>query len=274
MDVDKQKMSKYMATAIGAARVAGAEALSQMQNIQCHLKNADEVVTQADPICQKLIIDYISRQYPTHGFLAEESLDKSRIGEPFKKTPSASQQLWWIIDPIDGTNNYSHRVLDFSVSVGLFGDGMPLLGVIYIPASDTLFTGIVGQQAHCNGNIITCGDEVVNYRESVAIDSYWDNGIPDKLMKLIDASRMRNLGSTAMHLAYVASGGFVGAVVNRNKLWDLAAGAAILSAAGAIITTHDGKPLLPIDVAGYNAENLAYIAANPAAHKQLLESLS
>ena len=272
MEFDNQKLMRYMSTAIGAARVAGAEALSQMQSIECHLKNGDEVVTQADPICQKLIIDYISGQYPNHGFLAEESMDNN-FGVPFKKAPTDSEQMWWIIDPIDGTNNYSHKVLSFSVSVGLFKGNMPLLGVIYIPSSDTLFTGIVGKGAACNGNEITCGDGAVDSRQSIAIDSYWDNGIPDKLMHLIDESRLRNFGSTAMHLAYVSSGGFVGAVINRNKLWDLAAGVAILIASGAVITTQTGEQLLPIEVGSYNNENFSYVVANPTAHKQLLDSL-
>ena len=270
MIIDDQTASKYMSIAIGAARIAGAEALSQMDSIQCHMKNGDEVVTQADPICQNLIIEYIARKYPEHGILAEEGED----GRLFKKKPDCDEDIWWIIDPIDGTNNYCHRVLNFSVSIGLFKDGMPLLGVIYIPASDTIFTGIVGKGSTCNSMEISCGKEGVNNREAIAIDSYWDNGIPDKLMRLIDESRLRNFGSTAMHLAYVSMGGFVGVVVNRNKLWDLAAGAAILYAAGGKITTHQNEEILPIDVGSYEGEKLRYLAANPVAHEELLESLN
>lgn len=270
MDNDKQKLNDYMATATEAAKIAGAEALSQMDSIQCHLKNGDEVVTQADPICQELIIEHIRKRYPEHGIVAEEGTD----GKLFKLPPTGDEDIWWIIDPIDGTNNYSHRVLSFSVSIGLFKDGMPLVGVIYIPASETMFSGIIGDGSYCDGRLAKCGTEDVNISESIAIDSYWDDGIPDKLMALIDASRLRNFGSTAIHLAYVAIGGFAGAVVNRNKLWDFAAGAAIIYAAGGKMTLHTGEDLLPIDVAAYQGGQFRYLAANPVAHKQLLESLN
>jgi myo-inositol-1(or 4)-monophosphatase len=262
--------SRFLSTAIGAARSAGAEALSQMSSIKSHMKEGDEVVTQADPICQKLIIDYICNQYPDHGILAEEGEGEAL----YRKCPPGRDDMWWIIDPIDGTNNYSHGVLSFSVSIGLFKEGRPLLGVIYIPASDTLFTGIEGEGAACNGNEIFCGGEGVNHREAIAIDSYWDNGIPDKLMRLIDESRLRNFGSSAIHLAYVSMGGFVAAVVNRNKLWDFAAGAAILQAAGGKITTHTGEDILPIDVGSYKGEQYSYVAANPVSHPQIVESLN
>ncbi len=268
MNNGEQKQN-YLSTAIGASKIAGAEALSQINSIECHMKNGDEVVTQADPICQKLIIDYIRNQYPEHGILAEEG-DNGRL---LKINSAGKNGFWWIIDPIDGTNNYSHKVLSFSVSIGLFKAGLPVLGVIYIPPSDTLFTGIVGDSAKCNGKEINCGNETVNNRESIAIDSYWDKGIPDKLMRLISLSRLRNFGSSAMHLAYVASGGFVGAVVNRNKLWDFAAGAAIVQAAGGKLTTHSGQELLPIDVDSYESENFSYLAANPGAYQQLADSL-
>ncbi len=268
MTYTTEKLNKYLSTAIGAARMAGAEALAQMNCIECHLKDGDEVVTQADPICQELIVNYIRERYPEHGFIAEEGPD----GKLLKINPTG-EDYWWVIDPIDGTNNYCHKVLCFSISVGLIKDGYPVLGVICIPPSDTLFAGIVGQGATYNGQQIHCGHEGINQMEALAIDSYWDNGIPEKLMRLIDKSRLRNLGSTAMHLAYVASGGFVGAVVNQNKLWDFTAGAAIIAAAGGKISDQAGEKIFPVDTAGYEGQSYKFVASNTKVHKQLLDSL-
>lgn len=268
MTYTMEKLNKYLSTAIGAARIAGAEALAQMDCIECHLKDGNEVVTQADPICQDLIMNYIRERYPEHGFIAEEGPD----GKLLKIKPTG-EDYWWVVDPIDGTNNYCHKVLSFSISVGLIKDGYPILGVICIPPSDTLFTGIVGQGATCDGLKIKCGNEGINQKEALAIDSYWDNGIPDKLMRLIDRSRLRNLGSTAMHLAYVASGGFVGAVVNRNKMWDFVAGAAIIAAAGGKMVSQDGSNMFPLDPANYQSEVFKFIAANPAVCDELVDSL-
>jgi myo-inositol-1(or 4)-monophosphatase len=107
MNKEDQMINRYLSTAIGAARSAGAEALSQMDMIECHMKNGDEVVTQADPICQKLIIEYICQQFPQHGIIAEEG----EAGRLYKKCPPAHDDIWWIIDPIDGTNNYCHKAL-------------------------------------------------------------------------------------------------------------------------------------------------------------------
>lgn len=268
MKKEEDKLSAYLSTAIGAARIAGAEALSQMKSIKCSLKNGDEVVTQADRICQDLIINYIRKSHSSHGFIAEEGDDGSLL-----KIEPINGDAWWVIDPIDGTNNYSHKVLSFSISIGLFIDGNPVLGVIYAPACDTLFTGVVGQGAFCDGVKIDCGMKDVGLLESIAIDSYWDDGIPAKLIELINQSHLRNFGSTALHLAYVASGGFVGAVINRNKLWDFAAGAAILFAAGAKITDQNGNELFPINLSDYEGGKYKFVAANPTTHQKIIDSL-
>lgn len=264
-----EKLNRYLSTAVEAAKIAGAEALLQMDKISCRFKNGDEVVTQADPICQSLIISHIQGAYPAHGFIAEEGPE----GRLLKIAPK-DNGCWWVIDPIDGTNNYSRRVMSFSISIGLFIDGLPVLGVIFIPSGDLMFTGIAGQGAMCNGRKIECGCEPINSREAIAIDSYWDNGIPPKLMRLIDKSRLRNFGSTAIHLAYVASGGFVGAVVNQNKLWDFAAGAAIITAAGGKFTAQDASEIFPVDLAAYEGQKFKYVAANPAVCMELVESLN
>ncbi|MHC5073507.1 MAG: inositol monophosphatase family protein, partial [Planctomycetota bacterium] len=105
MAIDHGKLSRILETAIVAARLAGQRAMEEMAYTKASFKNSEELVTQADTICQKLIIDRIKENYPDHGFIAEEGQD----GGIFKQTPRGSEDIWWIIDPIDGTNNFAHK---------------------------------------------------------------------------------------------------------------------------------------------------------------------
>jgi len=86
--------------------------------------------------------------------------------------------------------------------------------------------------------------------------------------------RCRGLGTTAMHLAYVAKGSFVAAIIGRPKLWDIAAGAFLVETAGGIASDWQGKPLWPIDVNNYNGQAIKTLAANEKVHKKMIEILN
>ncbi|GAG94707.1 unnamed protein product, partial [marine sediment metagenome] len=108
-------------TAIVAARLAGQRAMEEINFIKASLKTSSELVTRTDARCQKIIVDRIKENYPDHGFLAEEG-DKGGI---FKQPPRGAEHLWWVIDPIDGTNNFAHRMLLFTISVAVMYEGKP-----------------------------------------------------------------------------------------------------------------------------------------------------
>ena len=93
------------------------------------------------------------------------------------------------------------------------------------------------------------------------------------MLKLIRGTRFRNLGTTAMHLAYVAKGALVGAVVSRIKIWELAAATIIIENAGGIVTDQQGKAIFPIDPGEYTGQSYSLIAANKKTHPKLLEMI-
>ncbi|MEA3227258.1 MAG: inositol monophosphatase family protein, partial [Planctomycetota bacterium] len=86
-------------TAVVAARLAGQRAMEEINYVKASVKNGTELVTEADRRCQEIIIDRIKETYPDHGFIAEEGAE----GKIFKQAPRGQDELWWIIDPIDGT---------------------------------------------------------------------------------------------------------------------------------------------------------------------------
>ena len=230
-------------------------------------KSENELVTQADAECQRIIIEQIHEAYPDHGFIAEEG----EKGKMFKQAPAGASPVWWAIDPIDGTNNFAHGIPIFAVSVAALSEGEPVVGVIFEPATDFLFTAVKGGPAQLNGRPIRAGAEEISPVTSVGLDSHFQGALPSWAGDLIRQSRFRNFGTTALHLAYIAEGGLVAAVMCTPKLWDIAAGIVIAQAAGALVTDWHGQDLFPIDLDRYDGQSFQVLAANRTTHPHLLE---
>ena len=105
--------------------------------------------------------------------------------------------------------------MDFCVVVGAIFEGKPVIGVIFEPATESMYTAAVNTDAQLNASRINVSDDELNKMTSVSIDSHFPDSQIKAIFKLIKTTRFRNLGTTAMHLAYVAKGGLVGAVVSR-----------------------------------------------------------
>ncbi len=269
MPLEQRDLSRLLETAIVAARLAGQRAMEEINYIKTSVKNGNELVTQTDARCQKIIIDRIKENYPDHGFIAEEG----EQGKMFKQSPRGDQQLWWAIDPIDGTNNFAHRMLFFTVSISVIYQGQPIIGVIFEPATDSMFTAVKGQEAQLNSRRITASEETMDKFASIGLDSHFDNGVPDWVCEIMQRTRFRNLGTTALQLAYVAKGGLVATIASDPKLWDIAAGTVIAEAAGAIVTDWQGGKIFPLDLENYEAQQFQLLTANKKVHPKLLELL-
>jgi len=269
MVLEQIHLSRLLETAIVAARLAGQRAMEEIEFVKTSIKNDSELVTQADTRCQKIIIDHIKENYPDHGFIAEEG-DEGKI---FKQPPRGNEKLWWIIDPIDGTNNFAHRILFFSVSIAVMHEGKSVVGVVFEPATDSMFTAVKGGEAQLNGRRITVSEENIDRFSSVGLESHFENGVPGWVVEMIQRTRFRNLGTTAIQLAYVAKGSFVATIVNTPKLWDIAAGTLIAETAGAIITDWQGKKVFPVDLDIYDGQKSHLIVANKKVHPQIIEML-
>ncbi|MBC8377662.1 MAG: inositol monophosphatase [Planctomycetes bacterium] len=261
------EQGQMLETAIAAARLAGQHAQEQLRYIHRTIKNGNELVTQADPACQKIIIDHIRQHYPEHGLIAEEGPD----GKLFHCPPRTGTPIWWVIDPIDGTNNYANGLLCFCVSIAAMYEGEPILGVIFDPATDSIFTAAQDMDAQLNGSRITVSEDDINPFASFAVDSHLNPETNKGIQEMVQQTRFRCLGSTALHLAYVAKGAMIGMAAGSAKLWDIAAGAILIERAGGIVTDFHGNPLFPVALGDYNSECFGILATNQKIHKHTLE---
>jgi myo-inositol-1(or 4)-monophosphatase len=269
MELEQKDLSSMLETAIVAARLAGQRAMEEINYTRATVKKPGELVTQADANCQKIIIDRIKENYPDHGFIAEEG----ESGKIFKQSPRGNEKIWWVIDPIDGTNNFAHGMLLFAVSVAAMHEGEPIVGAIFDPATESMFTAVKNGEPQLNGRKIDTGENAMDELSSVGLDSHFEKGVPEWTYEIIKLTRYRNLGTTAMQLAYVAKGGLVGTIANTPKLWDIAAGVFIAEAAGAKVTDWQGGKIFPIDLESYEGSTFQTVVANQKVHPQIIEMI-
>jgi myo-inositol-1(or 4)-monophosphatase len=269
MELEQKDLSSMLETAIVAARLAGQRAMEEINYTRAMVKKPGELVTQADANCQKIIINRIKENYPDHGFIAEEG----EPGKIFKQPPRGGEKIWWVIDPIDGTNNFAHGLLLFAVSVAAMHEGEPIVGVVFEPATESMFTAVKNGEPQLNGRKIDAGENAMDEFSSVGLDSHFENGVPGWTREIIKRTRFRNLGTTAMQLAYVAKGSIVGTIANTPKLWDIAAGAFIAEAAGAIVTDWQGGKFFPVGLDNYEGNTFPTVVANRKVHPQIIEMI-
>ena len=192
--------------------------------------NDSDVVTIADKESEAFILDYIHKNFPEHGIISEES------GKDHE-----DRQWRWVIDPLDGTTNFSMGLPVFSVSIALEHKGEAILGVVFAPYLNECFFAVKNFGSWLNGKQIHCSDKTSLSKAVVATGMPYDrNDHPDNNLKEISRMAMyvrgiRRLGSAAIDLSYTAAG-FLDAYweLNLNR-WDVAAGQLIAKEAGVII---------------------------------------
>lgn len=267
MILQHSDISRMLEVAVVAARLAGQRAMEEIKYIKVTIKNNEEIVTQADAICQDLIMARIKETYPDHGFIAEEGSG----GKMLVQSPRTDDAIWWIIDPIDGTTNFSHGLLCFAVSIAAVYQGKPIVGVIFDPATESMYTAAQDTDAQLNASRITVGDDDISQFASFGIDSHHTPDMEKGIHTAMKTTRFRNLGTTALHLAYVAKGSMIGTISTVTKVWDIAAGAIILERAGGIMTDLKGNNIFPLDLDKYNGEQYRILAANKKTHQKFLK---
>jgi myo-inositol-1(or 4)-monophosphatase len=284
MKLEKKDLNLILETAVTAARLAGRKALESQNHLVVSVKNGNELVTQADSLCQQIIIEQIRIKFPEHGFIAEEGKE----GAIFKQPPKNSEQIWWVIDPIDGTNNFANQMPFFSVSIAAMKDGLPIVGVVFEPATDSMFTAVKNGQAKLNDKPIYSEPvepilaKAVRRRRigqfsSVALDpptADFDKKVAAWACKIMQITKFRNFGSTAMHLAYTAKGSLAAGIFSHAKLWDIAAGALIAESAGAIVSGWNGEQIFPVNLDSYGGQPFKVVAANKKAHPEIIKLIN
>lgn len=251
--------NKYLQDAISMAKAVGDLQLSYFRSSHLDMQtklNDSDVVTNADKESEKLIRDYIKENFPDHGIIAEESGSDHEENE------------WrWVVDPLDGTTNYSQGLPVFSVSIALEHNSEAVVGVVYAPYLGELFHAVKGGGAFMNGRSVRCSSKNELSKAVLATGMPYDKMTnPDnnlsEIVKIAPVVRgVRRYGSAAIDLCYVAAGFFDGYwELNLNR-WDVAAGMLIASEAGARISSLREN------------RKFSLLASSPALHDQLFTIL-
>lgn len=238
--------SQHLDVAVEAAKAGAAELMSRRHNRVVSEKGPRDLVTDADVAAQKAIRNVLESAWPNYAFVGEEEGENQPPAAVRRGDPDASP--CWVVDPLDGTVNYVHRLQSFAVSIALHARGKMCLGVVYDPVYEEWFTAIDGGPALCNGRVMRSsgcermGDALIACSFPAGVDRH----APEiaQFVNVLESCRsLRRLGSCALNLCYVADGRLDGYWATCVKPWDSAAGTVICRQAGAVITGYDGGPL-------------------------------
>jgi myo-inositol-1(or 4)-monophosphatase len=256
---------RFASLAVAMADEAAARARNDFGRAQASLKPDGSDISDTDVAIQEMLVQRITAAYPDHAVLGEE------VGYvPPSGVRRASPVYCWVTDPLDGTRNFVHGVPIFATAIAVLERGQPVFGLVRSLLTDDLYLAVRGAGSTCNGRPITASAKPVSLRTMVALQSTAGGNEASMVKTLAGGVVLRNLGSTALHLALVASGGMVGAVASECKFWDLAAGALLVEEAGGRCTNWAGDPWFPIAPESYRGQDLPFVAAGPGAYDQLL----
>jgi myo-inositol-1(or 4)-monophosphatase len=244
-------------TAIEAARRAGrmiAERYPGGRSIT--IKGYRDLVTDADTAAEAFILGLLRTRFPDHTIVSEEA-GGSEIGSGYT----------WVVDPLDGTTNYTHHHPVFAVSIGVLKEGEPLIGVIHDPLRDHTFVAERGRGARLNHEPIHVSRVASMGDAMVGLDWGHSNEVRELIMVYLHrvvpgVGTVRVLGSTTLALAYVAAGWLDAYFHMGLKPWDAAAGMLIITEAGGRCSTLEGKT--------YRVDLPGCLATNSLIHGELL----
>lgn len=221
-----------------------------------------DLVSDADLESEKAIANLLRRECPGHELLGEEDLQGNVDAEHL-----------WIIDPLDGTNNFAHQIPHFAVSIAYYHRGQPIVGVILNPARDDLYTAVRGGGAFRNGQRMRVCDSPTLCKTLIGCGFYYDRG---NMMRCTlaaiedffgnDIHGIRRFGTAALDLCQVGCGQFGAFFEYLLSPWDFAAGILFVQEAGGKVTDARGNPL--------RLEKSSLAASNGKLHEVVVEITS
>ncbi len=222
-----------------AAVKKAAEIFRRGSSVVEEKEGAANLVTNADIEIQRFLKDELHKIYPAAAFLCEEENEMNTDSE-----------YLWIIDPIDGTTNFVRDIPECVISVGFAQGDETLIGVVYAPRLELLFTAVKGEGAFCNGQRISVSDKTFEQSLFCTALSLYQKSFADICSRIImdvypQCSDIRRFGSCALELCYLAMGRCDLFFEIRVFPWDWAASKLVLTEAGGILK-------------GYNAEELSF----------------
>jgi len=250
-------MNSFLEVAVDAAREAGAILRTESDRPKkISYKGEVDIVTESDRRSEAVIVARLRSHFPQHAIVAEEGSGGAAAGAKY----------CWHVDPLDGTTNFAHSYPCFAVSIGLVEDGEPLVGVVYNPISDELFTATRGEGAYLgqkrihvspieklSTSLVATGFPTHLRTSSVNIQYYWEF--------TLRSHGVRRDGSAALDLCSVACGRFEGFWEFGLHSWDTAAGMLMVREAGGTVTDIIGRP--------YRAGDRSILASNGRVHDEM-----
>ena len=249
---------QLLVTCQQAAKAGAEQLLNWRGRFSAKEKSARDLVTDADLASQAAVRAVIEGKYSDHGFLGEEEPDLQQLRKPY----------CWIVDPLDGTTNYTHDFPCFAVSVAVAREGRLIAGVILDPISKECFWAAEGQGSHLNGQPISTSS-ITELQKALVAVSFPPNlqaDSPDfqaflQVAPLCQA--VRRTGSAALNLAYVACGRLDAHWAHIIHPWDSAAGVLLVREASGVTTASRGGD--------YRLEQGDYaVSATPELHRLLM----
>jgi myo-inositol-1(or 4)-monophosphatase len=219
------------------AAAAGAEIVQQRFGEASDIRvkgGAKGLVTDTDLAAEKAILQVLTSE-SDYGVLSEESGESGKSARP-----------QWVIDPLDGTNNFARSIPLFGVSVGLMDGKESLVGVIIDPVNKKEYYAAKGMGAFCNSQKIKLPEFDTDYIPMIFLNHGYDESHRAKFKKLAQelasSYNTLKLGTTAIEMVYVASGAADAFICVGDELWDFAAGMVIVQEAGCIFSDWQGNP--------------------------------
>jgi myo-inositol-1(or 4)-monophosphatase len=221
-----------------------------------------DLITIADTEAEKRIVELIKKNFPNHNILAEEG--------QYQKTDS---EYCWVIDPLDGTNNFSFGIPLFCVSIALVCNNQIILGVIYDPMRNELFFAEYNKGAYLNNKKIKVSGADSLKKSLLITGFYYDRGkdmestlAAIKIFFQREVVGIRRLGAAALDLCYIAAGRATGFWEFKLSPWDFAAGKLLIEEAGGKVTGKTGQEV--------KLESSYIVASNGKIHEKIIEVIN
>ena len=218
----------------------------ELENLQVSKKGPKDFVTKTDRRVEKILIEELTKTKKNYSFITEET----------GKIINKNNNIFWIIDPIDGTTNFLHGIPHFAISIALQVEGEIKVGLIFDPIKNEIFYAEKD-----------CGAFINNNRMRVSKKSVLDECLfaskTEGLKSIYPKLNLRNTGCAALDLAYVGCGRLDGYFHNKINIWDIAAGKIIIEEAGGKVNNINEFKIDKIDIR----------ASNPNIYDKMLEKL-
>lgn len=213
-------------------------------------------VTAVDVAISENLFRMLRAEYPADDYFSEELADGTAA-------ITRRARFSWVLDPIDGTNNYALGIAHCAIALALLEDGMPVYGVIYDLARRTLLHGGPGFGVFDGERSVKVRTEPPGAQTLIGFHTPMDRGYAPHAESIVSEFKIRGLGSSTLHLAYVAAGILDGTVDHNVRIWDIAAAVPMVWAGGGQVEFLNGEQF-PLEKFDLKMDRIFYVAGNTA----------